>query len=104
MYKYEVFFSPAAEGQIAALEDYISQAASPAVAFDYVDALITYCYSLSHSPHRGSIRDDIRKGVRITNFRKRTIIAFTIEEAQYRVIVLGVFYGGQDYAPHLKAD
>jgi len=42
--------------------------------------------------------------VRITNFRKRAVIAFTIEETAHRVVILGVFYGGQNYAPHLQEE
>jgi len=102
MRKYEVFFSRQAELQIEALENYIAAAASPLVASNYIDSLIEYCDSLSFFPHRGNIRDDIRDGLRITNFRERVAIAFHIENTQ--VNVLGIFYGGQDYENFLKED
>jgi plasmid stabilization system protein ParE len=46
-------------------------------------------------PHRGTRRDDIRPGLRITNYKKRVAIAFDVDAEQ--VSIIGVFYGGQDY-------
>ena len=47
-------------------------------------------------------RDDIRPGIRITNYRKRAVIAFAVEGDT--VSVLGVFYGGRDYETILSPD
>lgn len=44
---------------------------------------------------RGTRRDDIRPGVRVTHYRKRTVIAFEADADP--VLVLGIFHGGQDY-------
>ena len=51
---------------------------------------------------RGTRRDDIRPSLRVTHYRKRTIIAFTIEADL--VSILGIFYAGQEYAPRLELD
>jgi plasmid stabilization system protein ParE len=51
---------------------------------------------------RGAQRDDIRPGLRITNYKGRTVIAFAVEPGQ--VSIIGVFYGGQDYATALQED
>ena len=61
-----------------------------------------YCESLCTFPHRGTMRDDIRPGLRITHYKKRTVIAFDVEADQ--VAILGVFYGGQDYEALLQDD
>jgi plasmid stabilization system protein ParE len=42
-------------------------------------------------------RDDIRPGLRITHYRKRTVIAFAVDTHAQQVSILGVFHGGQDY-------
>jgi toxin ParE1/3/4 len=42
-------------------------------------------------------RDDIRPGLRITNYRKRAVIAFEVDDALARVSILGVYYGGRDF-------
>ncbi len=81
---------------------YIAAAASPEIAARYTDAIVTYCEGLRTFPHRSPRRDDIRPGLRVTNYRKRTVIAFDAETEW--VSIIGVFYGGQDYAAALQLD
>ncbi len=97
---HHVSFAPEAEEQLAALYRYIAIAASPPTAEHYINAIIDYCESLQTFPLRGARRDDIRPGLRITNYKKRVVIAFCVDEEQ--VSILGVFYGGQDYETALQ--
>jgi len=97
-----VLFSPEAEEQLAALYLYIAAASSPAIAARYTEAVVGYCESLSEFPQRGTKRDDVRPGLRITNYKKRTVIAFAVDTGQ--VAIIGVFYGGQDYEAMLEDD
>jgi toxin ParE1/3/4 len=99
---YRVAFSPEAEEQLAALYSYIAAAASPEIAVRYTEAIVTYCEGLRAFPHRGTRRDDVRPGLRITNYRKRAVIAFSVDAEQ--VSIIGVFYGGQDYEAILDED
>ncbi len=92
---HRVVFSPEALEQLVALFQYIAQASSPDVANDYTEAIVTYCESLATFPLRGTKRDDVRPGLRITHYKKRTVIAFAVEDTQ--VAIIGIFYGGQDY-------
>lgn len=97
---YRVAFSPEAEEQLAALYRYIVVAASPTTAQRYVSAIIDYCETLRTFPLRGARRDDIRPGLRVTNYKGRVVIAFDVDGEQ--VSIIGVFYGGLDYATVLK--
>lgn len=97
---YRVVFSPEAEEQLAVLYRYIAAAASPDIAARYTEAIVTYCESLRTFPHRGTKRDDIRPGLRITNYRKRAVIAFDVDAEM--VSIIGIFYGGQDYETVLQ--
>lgn len=97
--EYAVVFTPEAEEHLADLYRYIAAVASPETAARYTDAIVTYCESLRNFPRRGTKRDDIRPGLRITSFRKRVVIAFNVEAEQVNII--GVFYGGQDYEAKL---
>lgn len=92
---YQVVFAPEAQEQLEALYHYIAAAASPAVAKRYTSAIVDYCEGLALSPLCGTRRDDIRPGLRITNYKGRAIIAFAVSVSL--VSILGVFYGGQDY-------
>jgi toxin ParE1/3/4 len=99
---YRVAFSPEAEEQLAALYSYIAAAASPEIAARYTEAIVTYCEGLRAFPHRGTRRDNVRPGLRIINYRKRAVIAFSVDAEQ--VSIIGVFYGGQDYETILDED
>lgn len=99
---YEVRFTPEAQEQLAALYRYLAAEASPATAERYTTAIVDYCASLSRFPHRCAARDDIRSGLRVTNYKRRAIIALHIVEAEQRVVIDGVFYGGQDYETSLQ--
>jgi len=94
---YTVIFALGARTQIDKLDADISEAASPEIAARYTDAITDYCQSLATFPHRGIRRDDIRPGLRVTNYRGRTAIAFAVDNDIRTVLILGIFYGGQDY-------
>jgi len=92
---YRVVFAPEAEEQLLALYRYIARAASPNIAARYTNAIVDYCARFDQLPLRGTKRDDIRQGLRITNYKKRAVIAFSVDGDT--VSILGVYYGGQDY-------
>jgi plasmid stabilization system protein ParE len=96
-----VEFAPEALEQLLTLYRYIASAASPAIAERYASAIVSYCEGLHRSPHRGTRRDDIRPGLRITNYKRRAVIAFEVDED--RVSIIGVFYGGQDHESFLRS-
>lgn len=97
---YTVEFAPEALEQLSMLYRYVAKAASPEIAQRYTDAIVTHCEDLRTFPLRGNKRDDIRPGLRITNYRKRAVIAFSVDAKQ--VSILGVFYGGQDFEAALQ--
>ncbi|MGC0927365.1 type II toxin-antitoxin system RelE/ParE family toxin [Pantoea agglomerans] len=99
---YRVVFAPEAQEQLAELYRYIAQAATPYTALNFTENVIDYCESLAQFPHRGNCRDDLLPGLRITNYRRRTIIAFMLSEKT--VSILGIWHGGQDYENDLSGD
>ena len=98
---YTVAFTPEALQQLEDLYAYIALAASPLVAQRYTDAIISYCESLPLSPLRGTRRDDIRPGLRITHYKGRAVIAFDVDALC--ITVIGIFYGGYNYEAALGA-
>ena len=97
---YLVVFTPEAEAQLIELYGYIATEASPETAARFTDGIVTYCESLSSFPVRGTRRDDVRPGLRITSYRKRVVIAFAVDADQVQII--GIFYGGQNYEAILQ--
>lgn len=102
MSRYAVIFAPEAREQLTAMYRYITGAASPEIAEHYTSSIVAYCESLQEFPHRGTCRDDVRLGLRITNFKKSAVIAFTVDADL--VSIIGVFYGGQNYEAVLQVD
>ena len=101
---YSVVFTPEAEAQLVRLYRYIAEKASPKTAATYTSAIVDYCGTMSSFPNRGTPREDVRPGLRITNYKSRAVIAFAVDDAAMRVSILGVFYGGQDHESALKSD
>ena len=56
--------------------------------------------ALESFPERGTRRDDIRPGLRVIGFERRATIVFQVLEDE--VIIVRVFYGGQDYEAALR--
>ena len=92
---YRVVFSPEAERQLVDLYRYVAQADSPESAAEFTEAVVSHCEGLQEFPHRGTKRDDIRPGLRITHYKKRTIIAFAVLD--HTVAILGIYYGGRNF-------
>jgi len=99
---YRVRFAPEAVAQLAAIEQYISDAGSPLAAANYVDAIIDYCEGLVTFPERGRKRDELLSGLRITNYRGSTIVAYLVDAQSEVATIVGVYYGGQDYESVLR--
>ena len=104
MKSYSVVFAPEADDQLQELYLYIATRASPATAERYTSSIVSYCEGLGTFTHRGVSRDDIRAGLRLTNYKGRTVIAFAVDDSARKVSILGVFYGGQDYETTLRSD
>lgn len=101
MKTYAVVFAPEAEDNLVELFECIAEQGSPEVAARYTEAIVTYCEGLASFSHRGTKRDDVRPGLRITNYQGRAVIAFSVDDSKETVAILGVFYGGRDYESEL---
>lgn len=89
-----------AERQLLDLYEWIAGEGSPSNAQSFITAIADYCDKLADMPGIGTARDDIRPGLRTVGFRRRVVIAFE-QTRDDRIMILGVFYGGQDYEARL---
>lgn len=74
----EVVFSPEAQTDLLDLYDYIAPRGGEARALAHVEHIQASCVSLGTAPERGTRRDDIRLGLRVTGFERRVTVAFHI--------------------------
>jgi toxin ParE1/3/4 len=64
--------------------------------------IVDHCEKLGDFPKIGTPRDDIRPGLRTLSFRRRATIAYAVGPTT--ILILGVFYGGQDFETMLRED
>jgi toxin ParE1/3/4 len=95
-----VILSPEAEADLLALYDWIAERASPQTALGYIDRLENYIRGFEYASERGTLRSDIRQGLRTVGFERRVTIAFNVTEQE--VVVLGFFYSGQNWQEALS--
>lgn len=92
---HKVVFRPAAENDLIALYHYIATNSGFQRADVYIDRIEQACMALADFPLRGTQRDDLHPGLRITGFERRASIAFLVENDTVRIV--RIFYGGRDF-------
>jgi plasmid stabilization system protein ParE len=97
---HSVALAPFARTQLTVLFRYIATESGPETARRFTGEIVAYCEGFATFPLHGRARDDIRPGLRTIGFRRRVTIAFEVEAD--RVMILGIFYGGQDYETLLQ--
>ena len=95
-----VIFTPLAERHIDSLHEYITTHASEERADGYVSRIVDFCNGLSTFPLRGTQRDDLLSGLRVTGFERRVTIAFIVTAEA--VLIEGIFYGGRDFEAEFR--
>ena len=95
-----MIFTPLAERHIDSLHEYIVVHASEERADGYVGRIVDYCNGLSTFPLRGTQRDDLLPGLRVTGFERRVTIAFIVTADA--VLIEGIFYGGRDFEAEFR--
>lgn len=97
MKTYTVLFSASAEADLEAIYDFIADRAGSAVALKFIEGIESYCFGFANAPERGTLRDDLRRGLRTIGFRRRATILFELDRMRRRVVILGVYYGGRSF-------
>ncbi|UXS26934.1 MULTISPECIES: type II toxin-antitoxin system RelE/ParE family toxin [Agrobacterium] len=96
MKRYTVILHERAEAELLKLYGDLAsyERAGPEVAWNYVSGIRSFLSELSTFPKRGTVREGKIPGLRIIGYRRSVSIAFAVEDNY--VMVLGVFYGGQE--------
>lgn len=99
-----ITYTPEATRHLEALDDWIAEVAGPMAARRFVKALLDHIEGILVFPRAGRSRDDVRPGVRTTTYKKRTLIAYWVDDSETDVIVtvVGVFHGGPDWESALR--
>ncbi len=91
-----VRLTPEAQNDLVSIYDYIVDVSgSSRVADRYLDRIGKFLSGLSVLPERGTLRDDVRDGLRIIGFERNASVAFIVEDET--VIVLRILGKGQKF-------
>jgi len=94
---YSVIISDAAEADLFAIYEYISERDGAGIAFQFVRRIEDYCFGFATAPERGTKRDDLRPGLRTVGFRRRATVLFQVDHRERQVIIHGLYYGGRSF-------
>lgn len=97
---HRIVVTPEANDQLDNIYRYIAEAASPTIALHFTGGIIDHLAILADYPRIGTARDDLRPGLRTLAHRRRVTIAFVVENSE--VVVIGFYYGGQDFETLLR--
>jgi toxin ParE1/3/4 len=89
-----VRFLPAAENDLDRIFEAVLDAAGEATAFRYLARVTGYCLGFDLAGERGSIRDDMRPGLRIVGFERRLTLVFTVTDDE--VVFLRILEAGRN--------
>lgn len=94
-----IHFTPEARQQLHQLDEWIADKATDETARRFVAAILDHIDGILVFPLAGRARDDVRPGMRTTTFKKRTLVAYEVDESSGELVVnvVGVFHGGQDW-------
>lgn len=97
-----VVYAPEARDDLLHFFDYLSGVAGPLIAINYVERLETFIEGLGSGSERGTVRNEVAKGLRVIGFEHRISIAFKVYERE--VVIFRIFTGGQNWHDVLTED
>ena len=100
MIRRTVVLLPKARTDLRVIYDHIAAEGSQTAALAYAQRLETWLGGFDIGAERGTRRDNIERGLRTVGFERRVTAAFTVEVE--RVVILRLFYGGQDWGAALS--
>ena len=92
---FTVAFSASAKADLFAIYDYIAERAGAEIALRFMARIEEYCLGFATMPERGTMRDDLRPGLRTVGFRRRATILFEVDRKARQVVIHGVYYAGR---------
>ena len=97
MKHYKVRLSPEAETDLVHIHDHVeTRSASTATADRYIERIAGFLSSFDMYPERGTVRDEVRPGLRVVGFERNISVAFIVEA--YDVVILRILAGGQEFS------
>lgn len=99
MKEYDVNILPEAiDGLVRIYQDILEWTGSEKLASDYASEIMKFCEGFSSFPARSIKRDDLRPGVRVTNYKGSVRIAYYIQDEQKTVDIVLIESARRDFS------
>lgn len=96
MKRYLVRLAPEAEADLVGLHAFIVERSGSAVTADrYLERIDEFLASFDVFPERGTVRNELRPGLRLVGFERSVSMAFIVENDD--VVVLRILPGGEEF-------
>ncbi|MBP2548690.1 plasmid stabilization system protein ParE [Neorhizobium galegae] len=93
MKRYVVRLMPEAETDLLDIYLFVRErSGSAAVATSYLARIRRFLAALETGPHRGTVRRDVREGLRVIGFERAISVAFIVENDS--IVILRLAYRG----------
>ncbi len=100
---YEIKFHPLVAKDLDTIARVIIDYAGPEVATRKLAEIETVIATLQHTPHKGSIRDEIAPNLRAIPAGRKAVVAFVVKDEAKEVLIYAVTYGGADWMGRIGA-
>lgn len=100
---YQIKFHPLVANDLDAIASIIIDYAGSAVAARKLAEIETLIATLQHTPHKGSIRDEIAPKLRAIPAGRKAVVAFVVDDEAREVLIYAVTYGGADWMGRIGA-
>ncbi|SIT86544.1 type II toxin-antitoxin system RelE/ParE family toxin [Pontibaca methylaminivorans] len=100
---YRIRLHPAVARDLDAIARWIGDYAGPQQARTRLDEIERVIAGLGELPHRGSLRDEIAPGLRAIPAGRRTVVAFSVDDAAREVFVHAISHAGRDWIASSRA-
>lgn len=96
MKHYTVRLSPEAQTDLVDIHAYIVERSGSFITADrYIERIHGFLSSFDIFAERGTVREDIRSGLRIVGFERSASVAFMVEDDD--VVILRILSGGREF-------
>ena len=102
MKRYTVHVNRDAAADLIGIRDYIRGIRGREFAEEFTGRIVAYANTLQRAPHRGTMHNEIRPGLRTVTWDKAVTLAFSVSDKARSVTIVAIFYRGRDILTELK--
>ena len=98
---YRIRFHPLVSRDLRVIAQWVLDYAGPLAADRTLTTIERTIEGLAQTPHTGSIRNEIARGLRAIPAGRKAVVAFTVDDKACEVFIHAVTYAGADWVARM---